>query len=161
MEKIMKLPFIQIGDTRRNNYEFTTTLLLSSIRSISKHNHRYHNENDIVTFTKVQFLNGQSYYSPLSIEDFILKIGHPFVRINGNTYAPVKNIITYHPHLPQEAMFLTRQDTWHFNATVPMFINWGKGDMEMRHPDFLDLWEREVTNVPLIKNLKVASGGNV
>ncbi len=160
MEKIIKIPIIQLGESLRNSYEGTGYLTIETIKTISKYNYRFHDEIEPRLYTRINLMNGTNLTVSLPVEDTARLFKCNFLYINPDVYSPVKNIVSISNYLRNEWRIDCSREGWNFRGDNIHIFN---GDTVVRYnpDDLMSLWEKEITNKPMIKNLKVASGGNV
>src|SRR5688572_7538526 len=159
MSEIIKIPTIIINGTRRESFEGHSFINSSYIRFISVFSYRFHDEEQPVNFTKIYINNGNSYYSCLDIETFMKLFSETFFKV-GTTYFPFKNIKAI---MDQNREYLIEftNDRQVVSKQNSCFVFNGKNHIEINPNELISIWEKEAMGKPLVKNFKIASGGNV
>lgn len=163
MEKIIKIPIISIENSGRGSVERESFITTDSFRTVSMYNHRFYDDQNSSEITKIQMYNGNSFFCPFKPEDFMRLFNCAFIAINRTAYVPIKKI-TSMMSTGSRVYSMSMDsygDSYTINGTTDLAVFDGKNILQLTFEQVLSIWERELTNRPIIKNLKIASGGNI
>lgn len=161
MDAIITLPLIRLGNTLTESTQTEGSFKLQNIRYIIKHNQRL-GDGTQVEFTKIHTRHGAAVHVPLPLIDVLKMFKTKFIgdQHKGQSFTAVPNIIGLY-ETDGMTYVETIQDRLGYNAGIRVVYFDGNEFRNVIPEDILHIWRMDNGTKSLIKNLKVASGGNV